>query len=250
MELLAKRREDRLLLSLKTNAKIKRKMDAFWSGIEDPEADPVAAARDDSDLTLSANNIAQEFEKNVFHLFRNNLQNAQTLIGQFRATDYASFNAIFPKLMERFYGNAMLDVRSVFVGAKALMAKHQPNPRRPPPAAPVTPATPASLFTRNNMVSTPYTPYRPSRPSPSPIPPMPPFRPSPAPMPPMSQAGPSAISAPALHDEYMDCPIPGCNSTFKRSGLRRHNMSVKHQAAVRAQMRGKTPEKKDWKNSK
>ena len=151
MELLAKRRQDRLHLAVKKNHFIKTKMNSMWSGIEE---DPEAILQDESDLNLEPTRLIQQFEKNVFRIFPHNITNAQTLIGNIPDTQYAKFNAIFPRLLAMFYGASTVDVRSVYNAAMVLIQKHQniqAAPNGAPPAPPATATATASATVESQI---------------------------------------------------------------------------------------------------
>ena len=130
LQLIHKRRMDSLELQIKNNNQILSKMKKFWAGT-DLNEDPEGIEPDMSNQLLERNSIIQQYERNVFKLFKNNQISAQRFIRRaFPESEYSEFNDIFPELLE-IYSNQpseQMNTYAIYERAVRLVQNNRPIP--------------------------------------------------------------------------------------------------------------------------
>ena len=227
MELRANRRKEQVKLALQASQLLSKRMRDYHAGMIDDEYEIPRPGQmtDESMFALDTNYIRQQFEENVFHLFRNNTISAQTFIFQFTADQYPKFNTIFPMLYSQLSGgHGQLDVQAVYDMAIQLMRSKAPTPQTPRkkrgPTLPIVPAlaeaVPATATATSKDGSLD-----------------------------LSQIGKKIAGK-----VQIICPLQGCNGKYKINDKRaksQHEKSAVHQNALRvynAQQKA-TPQKQN-----
>ena len=199
---------------------LKRQMELFHSGLDLQQEDPqYGQIIDESAAASDSNAIAQQFESNVYKLFKSNTQSANTFINMFPTHDYNKFNAIFPKMYSLFLMQKNIDALVVYNTAMKFISEYQTIRRVRAPAAPAAPAAPVAPTTAvlTTAASAPVVP---------------PFAPSP-PMGPQKAKKSKSKSKPSDPDNTrIKCTVPGCDGDVKKSNWAAHLKTEMHLNAL------------------